>query len=84
MLKFSTVDLVKRVDDVKSAALKGPVSITEHKKAKFVLMSTEDFDRFRGQINPHKSYRAEDTPDFIYDLLKDDIAQAMQAESQSK
>jgi hypothetical protein len=68
---FSTVDLVKKLDMVKAAALKAPIAVTEHRKPKFILMSVEDYERMRGGTNPHQAFRAEDTPDFILDVFGD-------------
>jgi hypothetical protein len=68
---FSTVDLVKKLDMVKAAALKAPIAVTEHRKPKFILMSVEDYERMRGGTNPHQAFKAEDTPDFIFDVFGD-------------
>lgn len=74
MKQFSSVDLVSKVDVVKSAAAREPVAITEHRKPKFVLMAYEDFERLRALHDPNRAYRLEETPDFILDLLKDEFA----------
>lgn len=42
MQKFSTVDLDQRLGDVKAAAARRPVAITEHRKERNVLMNVED------------------------------------------
>jgi prevent-host-death family protein len=73
LARFSTVDLVRSTDDVKRAALREPVGITEHSKTKFVLMTVEDYNRLRGAGNPHRHFHAEETPDFIVDLFGDEL-----------
>jgi hypothetical protein len=72
--RFTTVDLVKKLDTVKAAALREPIAVTEHRKAKFVLMTVADYERLRGSGNPHRAFRAAETPDFILDIFKDDLA----------
>jgi hypothetical protein len=74
LARFSTVDLVKKLDAVKAAALREPVAVTEHRKPKFVLMTVEDYERLRGAGNPHRAFRAVETPEFILDVFKDDLA----------
>lgn len=66
---FATVDLVRSTDEVKRAAIREPVVITEHSKPRFVLMTTEDYVRLRGAANPHRHIRANETPDFILELF---------------
>ena len=39
MRRFSTVDLDKSIGNVKAAAAREPVIITEHRKDRFVIMS---------------------------------------------
>ncbi len=75
MQQFSTVELVRKLDDVKTAALREPVGITSHNKTKFVLMSAQDYERLKGVKNPHAAYLAAQTPDFILDILKDELAE---------
>ena len=74
LTRFSTVDLVKKLDIVKAAASREPVAVTEHRKPKFVLMTVADYERLRGAANPHRAFRAVETPDFILDIFKDDLA----------
>lgn len=66
---FTTVDLVRSTDEVKRAAIREPVAITEHSKPRFVLMTTEDYARLRGEANPHRHVRADETPAFILELF---------------
>jgi len=41
---FSTTDLSRRSGDVVAAALRAPVLLTQHKKARLVVMSVEEYE----------------------------------------
>ena len=63
MQSFSMVEFVRNIRDVTLAAAKAPVSLTQHRKARYVLMSKGDFDRLSARADDaHKSYRTEDMP----------------------
>jgi hypothetical protein len=73
MRSFTSVELVSSVDTVKTAAVREPVAITEHRKPKFVLMSYDDYERMQGASDPNRAYCLEETPDAILDILKDEF-----------
>lgn len=63
MRAFSTVDLLRDLKTVTHAAARAPVAITQHRKARFVLMAIEDFEHLRMvAADPRKAYRVEETP----------------------
>lgn len=62
---FSTADLARKVGDVTHAASEAPVTITHHNKARYVLMSIEEFER----INPQRAYAVGEIPDEILDWM---------------
>jgi prevent-host-death family protein len=62
---FSTAELARKTGDVLHAATQAPISITKNGKPRFVMMTTEAFQR----INPQKAYRAEETPDEVAEWL---------------
>jgi hypothetical protein len=63
MRKFSTVDLLRDLKTVTHAAAREPVAITQHRKARFVLMAMEDFERLKAaNPDPRRAYRADETP----------------------
>jgi hypothetical protein len=64
---------VRSTEDVKRAAMRAPIAITEHSKARFVLMTAEDYSRLRGIENPHRHFHVSETPDFIIDLFGDQL-----------
>ena len=63
MRSFSMVEFVRNIRDVTLAASKGPVTLTQHRKARYVLMSTSDFERLSAHAAAtQKSYLTEDMP----------------------
>ena len=70
MRKFSTVDLLRDLKTVTHAAAREPVAITQHRKARFVLMAVEDFERLKGaNPDPRRAYRADETPPELVGLF---------------
>ena len=64
MQSYSIVDLVRNIRDVTLAASKGPISLTQHRKARYVLMSKEDFEHLSARAqDPRKAYLTEDMPE---------------------
>lgn len=50
MREFTTVEVLRDLKTVTHAAARAPVAITQHRKARFVLMAIEDFERLRAAI----------------------------------
>jgi prevent-host-death family protein len=69
MKTFSTADLNKHVGDVTSAAQRGPVFITHHKKPRFVLMAIEDYERLRGDVDRRVAFSLDAMPADLEDGL---------------
>jgi PHD/YefM family antitoxin component YafN of YafNO toxin-antitoxin module len=64
MQSYSIVDLVRNIRDVTLAASKAPISLTQHRKARYVLMSKEDFEQLSARAqDPRKAYLTEDMPE---------------------
>lgn len=70
MREFTTVELLRDPKTVTHAAARALVAITQHRKARFVLMALEDFERLK-TANPdsRKAYRVEETPSELASLL---------------
>lgn len=79
MRRFSTVDLDKNLGDVKAAAAREPVVITEHRKDRFVMMSVEDYNRLRGLADPQRAYGAGETPPETADRFLAEIDRILDA-----
>ena len=71
MRQFTTVDLLRDFKAVSHAAARSPVTITQHRKAAFVLMAVEDFDALQMRAkDPREVHRTDDTPDDLRALLE--------------
>jgi prevent-host-death family protein len=66
---FSTVELTQQIGSVTHAASKEPVTITHHRKPRFVLMSMEDFERMREGTRPRQAFGVNETPPELAHLL---------------
>lgn len=62
MRSFSTSELVRDIREVTHAASRAPVAITQHKKARFVLMAVEDFERLKRASDPRRVYGVGEAP----------------------
>jgi PHD/YefM family antitoxin component YafN of YafNO toxin-antitoxin module len=80
MKRFSTVDLDKNLGDVKSAAGREPVIITEHRKDRFVIMTIEDFRRLRDSADPRRVYGAGETPHDVAAMFTAEIDRVLGAD----
>jgi hypothetical protein len=70
MRTFSTVDLLRDLKTVTYAAAREPVAITQHRKARFVLMAIEDFERLQAASrDPRPASGVEQTPDALVGLI---------------
>ena len=61
MRSFSTVELLRDLKTVTHAASRAPVTITQHRKPRFVMMAVEDYERLSNS-DPHRVHRIEETP----------------------
>ncbi len=62
MRRFTTVDLDENLGDVKAAASRAPIVITEHGEDRFVMLSIEDFERLRKSGVSQRAFGAGETP----------------------
>ena len=68
MKQFSTGELVRRLGDVTHAAAQSPVTITQHRKPRFVMMSIEEY-KFMRDRDPQRAYSADNTPQDVAEWL---------------
>ncbi len=68
MRSFSTVQLLKDLRTVIYAAARAPVSITQHRKPRFVLMTIEDYEKLT-QRDPRTAYAVEEAPDDLKQFM---------------
>jgi len=55
MKQFSSTELANRTGDVLAAAAEAPVTIARHGKPRFVMLSTEQYDRLRHRGETRRS-----------------------------
>jgi hypothetical protein len=79
MQKFSTVDLDQQLGNVKAAASRAPVVITEHRKDRFVLMHIDKFNLLKAKANPRKVYGKGETPKKLEALFTEEIDRTLAA-----
>ncbi len=79
MQKFSTVDLDQQLGNVKAAASRAPVVITEHRKDRFVLMHIDEFKELKAKANPRRVYGRGETPKQLAELLTGEIDRTLKA-----
>ena len=60
--RFPAADLARRTDDVLDAATRAPVTITRHRKPRYVLMSVEQYERITAGGETQRSYILDDMP----------------------
>ncbi len=70
MKSFSTGDLSRKIGDVTHAASHAPITITQHNKPRYVLMSVETFESIISKPkNPRRVIRADNPPDDVLEWL---------------
>ena len=62
MATFTTADLSRRFGDVIAAAHKGPVTLTQHRKPRFVLITVERYEVLRKRADARTAARVADMP----------------------
>lgn len=63
MRQFSSTELANKTGDVLAAAAQEPVSIARHGKARFVVLSAEQFDRLRKGGETRRAFHVDDLSD---------------------
>ena len=70
MKSFSTGDLSRKIGDVTHAASQAPISITQHNKPRYIMMSVEAFESIsRAPKNPRRVIRTDNPPDDVLEWL---------------
>jgi prevent-host-death family protein len=70
MLAFSTTDLARKTGDIVTAALQGPITLTQHNKPRLVMLSVEAFELLKAGVPP-TSRRAGLLRDMPQDLAEE-------------
>jgi prevent-host-death family protein len=74
MRKFSTVELTQQIGTVTHVASREPVTITQHRKPRFVLMSIEDYERLRARSDTRTTGTLETMPDDLFEEVKAELS----------
>lgn len=69
MRSFPSTDLKQTIGDVLHAASQAPVTITRHKKPRYVLMSIRDYE-LRFQRDEREVYAVEEMPAEHLEMLE--------------
>jgi prevent-host-death family protein len=70
MRAFSTVELLRDLKTVTHAATRAPITITQHRKPRFVMMAIEDYEKLRNpHPDPRRAYFTSETPPELKELL---------------
>lgn len=69
MKQFSATELANRTGDVLAAAAQAPVSIARHGKARFVVLTAEQFDRLQARGDTRRAFLMTDLGDAEADSL---------------
>lgn len=68
MVRATSLEYQRNFGEYQHKAMHEPVEITRHGRREFVLMSAEHYDWLQAAIK--RSFRAEETPDFILNAIK--------------
>lgn len=60
MRNFSSTELANKTGDVLAAAAQEPVNIQRHGKARYVLLSVEQFERLNAKADQRRAVHVED------------------------
>ena len=70
MRNFSSTELANKTGDVLAAAAQEPVNIQRHGKARYVLLTVEQFERLNAKVDQRCAIHVEDlAPDEAEQLI---------------
>ena len=82
MEKFSTVDLLRDIKTVTMAADRQPVTITQHRKPRYVLMTYDDFAAMKQKVDTRKVYGPHEAPPELAALIAPELDRLIEEGSQ--
>jgi prevent-host-death family protein len=74
MTEYTTSDLSRKSGDIIAEALRRPVTITQRKKPRLVLLSIEDYRRLTARADTRKAGRLETMPDDLFESVKEAVS----------
>lgn len=78
MRQFSSTDLANKTGDVLAAAAQGPVTIARHGKARFVVLSTEQFERLKSGLDTRQAVHVSDLDDAQAATLIEELEESIE------
>jgi prevent-host-death family protein len=81
-IQFSASDLQRQTDDVTHAASRAPVTITKRGKARFVMMSVDDYAALTQGRDVRKAYATSEMPTDLMERLRPEIDRILVAGDQ--
>lgn len=79
MKQFSSTDLANRTGDVLAAAAEAPVTIARHGKPRFVVLSSEQYERLR-RGDTRRAFHVSDLTDAEAEKLIADLQDSIDHE----
>ena len=70
MATWTTSDLSRKSGDIIAEALRHPVTITQRKKPRLVVMSYEQYERIRKRGDLRRTGTLENMPDDLFEAFK--------------
>ncbi|EJL58295.1 MULTISPECIES: prevent-host-death protein [unclassified Rhizobium] len=83
MEKFSTVELLRDIKTVTMAADRQPVAITQHRKARYVLMTYDDFEAMKQKGDPRRAYGPNEAPPELAALIGPELDRLIEEGSET-
>ena len=74
MRSFSSTELANKTGDVLAAAAAAPVSINRHGKARFVVLSVDEYERISKHDESRRAFHVSD----LTDAEADDLISALE------
>lgn len=70
---FSTSDLSRKSGDIIAEALRRPVTITQRKKPRLVILNIEDYQRLKAKADPRNAGTIDTMPDRLFSEIEDAV-----------
>jgi prevent-host-death family protein len=77
MPDFTTSDLSRRSGDIIAEAMRRPVTITQRRKPRFVLLNFEDYEALRASADTRRAYLLAEFPEELLEGAEEAIAAYM-------
>jgi prevent-host-death family protein len=74
MNTYSTSDLSRKAGDIIADAMRHPVTITQRRKPRLVLLSIEDYRRLIERADTRTAGTLETMPDDLFEEIKTELA----------